>query len=1412
MNPMMDPMSFTNDNGSGGIPMFSKNGTALSNAERQKIAHRRGVCIICFGTKTHEVKVLGRTPLTNQDVYQGICIRCNGGSVPSNVLNDWQTRNQPAAQRHGRLRTTVHALRVTGGSGGGVAAPAANSRQSSNFSGSMGSGSMGSGLIGSGSMGSGTILTAEVTPAIAAPRPSHQVGMTRTMTPPLGSMGSGTILTAEVSPVRVMSHDLRTDSERSSNSALGRADQRSQRMRVRSSSEEESVNRYSIFQHQLSGSSLPGHAGGEGGSGRQLTNSPGGARTPLTPSTPSSINGGIGIVSSGSSSSPHHPNGGGPPNAEPEDYITSMDTDSFLLVKELRTNRDNPDKLVSTLHGLRNLAEDEVGALSEIQEIIEMYFDNDTNTSRRLITVAIGSIWGICSKDDDKKKEAAEAGCLNLIFDSLRHFKDDPETVLWATGALSSLATIEDNKLWIACNGGIEMMVEALDIHQTNPSVLEWVIRALFVMITPREESTNSETQMQLERNMMTLQEANGIKLLTAAMKRQSENDSAVHYWAMKIALRLLDRTTDEAADEVIRQFAEANLAQVCISTLKGRSVTNDLFSVTSEVLTILLETNTFDSTSGAADCINSVMKFIGEKTSTGHIKGCGAKLLAVIARGNNQTKRQISENACVKMLVTNMINRLDDLKFLQSTMLLLCTLACDESSFDFSLLGDIKYAIEKIHERYPDDVQLNVCICDFVANNASIAQGQPDSVPVDVAMRICHTNFGVSARYAQIGRTVAIICTQFPEAARDFIQGDGVVRLLECLSDSNLDVQISSCVALSGIVSHSEEWLNQLLDESGLETATGSLLVAVSEVLARSVLELVSAIVTNTSRRALQLPSEIILGIVQGMEMFPKLKQVTCITIRNVMLVTVPGLNSINTDGLVQALSAILDDRSSSDEEVIEACGAIWAFCTKQPVPTNGVSQLLASLLGICSLHKGSETSPFNSAVLTAAAGALSGVMYCIQENPIHIPDNDIDLMISILDLAIEYDVGNVSLMNRMLDVILLLCLLGKEILIQCGVIVVVIDSMVEHEGNEEIQQKGCAILALLASTENLQVNLSIAETDGIDLIVSALAGFSENTQIQTDACRALSHLSIDYESRMLISSQGGLILLVNAMNKYRDETDLLEAACSALLNLSSDAEEQAVVGSNVIETVITTMTQQVLSPRLQEKSLGVLQNISMRSKDAKRAIADAGGIEAITFTIREFMGSPAVMERAFTTMWSLAVLEENQARIADLQGISLVVNGMMANITYEKVQKQACGCLCTLSTDSRNKTLIRDLGGVDSIVYAMWAHYNSDGLLIEACRALSSLAVNVQTNEVMIATDGEISAIMAAMRRFPASERLQEHACVALRNFMLSTDNVALVRNQQAELGELMNQAATRFPERCADRAGQVIQSIHG
>jgi hypothetical protein len=89
--------SFSETAGGSSVPMFHKGGTALSFEERAEISRRKGVCARC-GVKTHKIKFNGivRTPLTNDDVFEGLCIRDEPDKVPKMVMQGWNLRNKPA--------------------------------------------------------------------------------------------------------------------------------------------------------------------------------------------------------------------------------------------------------------------------------------------------------------------------------------------------------------------------------------------------------------------------------------------------------------------------------------------------------------------------------------------------------------------------------------------------------------------------------------------------------------------------------------------------------------------------------------------------------------------------------------------------------------------------------------------------------------------------------------------------------------------------------------------------------------------------------------------------------------------------------------------------------------------------------------------------------------------------------------------------------------------------------------------------------------------------------------------------------------------------------------------------------------------------------------------------------------------
>jgi hypothetical protein len=1084
--------------------------------------------------------------------------------------------------------------------------------------------------------------------------------------------------------------------------------------------------------------------------------------------------------------------------------------DAGQIVKALRENRNKSDVLRQHLHRLRNLGgDDPAGAIYEIREIMNLY-RNDSHT----LAMTTGAVWSITSSNDDKKIEAADAGIVTQIVDSLRNptTKNDSDYIPWALGCLTCLAP--ESRELIAESGGIEAILDMLRFHQTCAGVFEWGCRALYRLVyrfdDEGDSQSNAAADKSIKKNLASIEEDNGISAIVAAMKLHV-SESVAQLWAMKLLWRLQDRTDLAATTRVLHKILDDDGVGTCMKVLKSRSTRPELYQITAELMCTLLEAldREDQAFANAVDCIPITARVMEEDATDELLQQACCRLLATLVLGGGDSKLQIKDSHAIRVVVDAMCNHPRNVALQESATRLLWTMSTVPAFFDFNHLDRALRAIDSAMARHKDATDLFFVACGFVTNICLAPQASAESFPMSLITRSFQTQD--SKVHLQATRALTNLCSKFPELVHAVISGSCVESLVNNLSLVNQESQHSSCLALTLLANASDASRTKIVAEGGLAAAAALVQASAEPSIVDDCLGLITVLAAADLKQTGELRGEIVQSILLLMQSDASdggLVLMFCSALRNLILGAPAGYPPFAVEDLVNSMLGVIDSASSTADVRMEACSVMWAIAGKQPIQSAPIlSSMFRSVIGLMGKYKGEE---YNSDLQCVAAGALSSITSCIRDAPIHFANADIDALISLMYVYMERDLARTDLLQMILDVILNISFVDESTVIQCGGIVVVIDAMVEHEQNELIQEKGCGILALLSSTENLQVNLSIAETDGIDMIVSALAVFSTNDQIQVDACKALSHLSVDQESRMLISSQGGLILLVNAMNSHRENVHLLEGACSALLNLSSDAEEQVIMDSNIVETVVDLMGTHPDSDKLQEKGLGILQNISMRSGNAKRAIADARGITVVTNAIKEYMGMASVLERAFTTMWSLAVLPDNQIHIANAGGINLVINGMMANITHERVQKQACGCLCTLSSNSRNKTIIRDAGGVDAIVYAMWAHYASEGLQIEACRALSSLAVNVQTNEVMIASDGEINAIILAMRRFSTSAKLQEHACVALRNFLLSADNNALISSSGEELRVLLTQAANRFPDKCSERARQVLASL--
>lgn len=1090
-----------------------------------------------------------------------------------------------------------------------------------------------------------------------------------------------------------------------------------------------------------------------------------------------------------------------------EDYTGGkLEEESWQLVGMLREYKGQPEFLRPILHRLRNIGDGQAGSLYEIKDLMEMY-----SSDPRMMSVCCGTLWGVSSRSDSLKAEAAESGAVNILLDSLNNpaIQLEADFVKWAIGSIACIAHESECRKIVADSGAIDMILASLERLPKSAGVFEWSCRALHSLVFQYEDDVEPDA-LAIKDNVASIGEGDGISVIISAMKRHA-GETVAQLWAIRLLWRLQDRGGNTSlSNKVIERIVKCGGIDVCSKILKTRSTNTVLYEATAALLYVLLVFVGNDDVGMAADCMGTTIRKMSDNPAHVELQLACCNLLSVLVPAN---RLLFKESDGLKAIVLSMASAIDNVELQRAATMVLWSVSYISAFFDFSYLIDTLEAVTAAQGAHSDDTQLLIAACGFIANVVTSSSVKSADIPYAIPIHAFGLNDGDPQLHDQAGRALGNICIQCPNLTKRIINSNGINSLVACLHSTSAKVLQAMYGALTSIAKIGDEYKMQIIEAGCFEMAFEHINSSVSFAITEKAMELLSIVVSSEHRPNVTMPDDIFVAVVQAMRSQISNSQdleLACGVLRNLLLVTIPGTTNINFSGVADYMSELINNRSLPVDLKCEACTVLWALTGKQSRQSaSDLVTMFKSVLGVMGLYKGEEQL-YNSALQSAASGALATITACMRDVSVQISAEDVEEMIAVVYMVMEYDLDNIELLERFLDAILNLSFFSDTMVIQCGGIVVVIDTMVAHESTEGIQERGCAILALLSSTENLQVNLCIAETDGIDMIVSALAIFSANPRIQIDACKALSHLSVDHESRMLIASQGGLILLVNAMQSNLDNVDLLEGACAALLNLSSDAEEQVLADSNIVDIVVNAMRYKPDAMRLQEKALGVLQNVSMRNAAAKMSIAEAGGINAVTIVIRDFMGTPSVLERAFTTMWSLAVLERNQVEIANAGGIPLVINGMMATINDGTVQKQGCGCLCTLSSNSRNKTLIREAGGVDAIVFAMWAHYNSEVLQIEACRALSSLAVNVQTNEVMIASDGEINAIICAMRLFPNSQKLQEHACVALRNFMLSSDNADLIRTNASELRHLMTHAARAFPEKCSERANQVLAGL--
>ena len=198
-------------------------------------------------------------------------------------------------------------------------------------------------------------------------------------------------------------------------------------------------------------------------------------------------------------------------------------------------------------------------------------------------------------------------------------------------------------------------------------------------------------------------------------------------------------------------------------------------------------------------------------------------------------------------------------------------------------------------------------------------------------------------------------------------------------------------------------------------------------------------------------------------------------------------------------------------------------------------------------------------------------------------------------------------------------------------------------------------------------------------------------NARVQGEACGALLALSLAIDAAAHISSQASVSLSANTAKRNRG----LAASAPAAHLLQVGPQTFKVVAGPEPAPTTTTITRPSASTTSSSAPAPTFTN-------NPQAIAEAGGIDAVTEAMRMHPGEMIVQRNGCLALVNLAVTSVNRNMIGAADGVARVLVAMKMHQTPE-VQAAGCRALMNLATDNdQNSKAIAEAGVIPARVLA--------------------------------------------------------------------------------------------------------------
>jgi len=393
--------------------------------------------------------------------------------------------------------------------------------------------------------------------------------------------------------------------------------------------------------------------------------------------------------------------------------------------------------------------------------------------------------------------------------------------------------------------------------------------------------------------------------------------------------------------------------------------------------------------------------------------------------------------------------------------------------------------------------------------------------------------------------------------------------------------------------------------------------------------------------------------------------------------------------------------------------------------------------------------------------------------------------------------------------------CDAGREAVCCLGGIDTMLRTMEAHLSSAELQQAGCEMLGVLASSSAIQTR--IGELGGIESVIAVMRAYAGLLEVLLKAFGALV-LCVrgNCANRDRLSASGGFAVILLFQREWLHNVAVQQAVCTALSEcVASDTQREKFVREGGADVVISAMCAHTSNVEVQQVGCTALSHLAHRSAANKTRIADRDGVQTVLAAMEEHPESVHLQRVACSALANLFAVDQQRvlhtvvsamkSHVLDADvfilrckvlrlalasdcttalmaaAVEAVLHGMQGCMARADAQQCACSTLWSLATCAQGLSAISAHGGVAQLVAAMRAHPTEPCLQAVACTVLTAIA----KDEVLRAQIGDVGGaevLLDAMRAHPSDSQVQAGGCAVLSILARHSD---VVQVRVVELG---------------------------